>query len=62
MPIALEVMETGVLKDKHNMRLGQLHLLVEVLLKALKGRAGKSTEMSERGLFLGVKCPQSCVE
>ena len=26
------------------------------------GRAGKSTKMSECGLLLGVKCPQSCVE
>jgi hypothetical protein len=25
-------------------------------------RAGKSTKMSKRGLLLGVKCPQSCVE
>ena len=25
-------------------------------------RAGKSSKMSERGLLLDVKCPQSCVE
>jgi hypothetical protein len=25
-------------------------------------RAGKSPKMSKRGLFLSVKCPQSCVE
>ena len=25
-------------------------------------RAGKSFKMSERGILLGVKCPQSCVE
>ena len=29
---------------------------------AVENRAGKSSKMSERGLLLGVKYPQSCIE
>ena len=41
----------------------QLHNNLAINLKLLQSdRAGKSSKMSERGLLLGEKCPQSCVE